>query len=315
MWLGTSLQMDGDISLRDLTSDLSGPSEFERAAPMSIQLCGLNVAERHDKDLPLAGDNDLIVVTKTQFGSDPPVRRLHALEREVEPGWKNDFLYDVLLSLRDFSDKRLTLEVMVHDVDGVPPWLIERVDELAPLTEIILPSLAPAAELPNMSGEKLLRLVDTVDDHDPIINQQITLEKDERDDRQPQLHPCYLVCFDDSAPEEDYELRENRRVYTVDGSPYDGSYAVFALEREQYEKRDRELSQKAAKLMTELSGKGQSDEKAPVDFLLDTMDIYDKYLKLQRAKELQEKDDLSKAEQNLLTDLRSIDEIDEILPS
>jgi hypothetical protein len=102
-------------------------------------------------------------------------------------------------------------------------------------------------------------------------------------------------------------------VYTPDGALYDGSYAVFELEREQYENRERELGQKAAKLMTELHGKGQSDEKAAVDFLLDTMESYDNYSKLQRAKELQAKDTLTEAEQKLLGDLRSIDEIDELL--
>lgn len=306
--------MDGNISLRAPTSNLSGTSEFEPAAPLSIRLRGLNVTERRDMDLPNWDGNDLIVVTKTRFGSEPPVRRLHDLRREVELGWKNDFLYDVLLSLRDFSDKRLTLEVKVYDVDGVPQWLIERVDELAPLADIVLTTLAPIAELPNMSGEKLLQLVNNVDDHDAIIDQQITLEKDVENDRQPQLQPCYLVCFaDDSVPEDEYELGENRRVYTADGTPYEGNYAVFEFEREQYEKREQELRQKAAKLMTELNGKGQSDEKAAVDFLLDTIKSYDNFSKLQRAKELQAKDNLSEAEQNLLTDLRSIDEINDLL--
>lgn len=313
MWLGTSLQTDAGISLRAPTSDISGSSEFETAAPLSIRLRGLNVTERRDLDLPIIRGNDLIVVTKTRFGSEPPVRRLHALERELEPGWKNDFLYDVLLSLRDFSDKRLTLEVKVYDVDGVPTWLIERVDELAPLTEIVLPALAPVANLPNMSGEKLLQLVDDINDHDAIIDQRITLEQDPQDDRQPQLQPCYLVCFDDSPQDEGYELQEDRRVYTADGTPYDGNYAVFELAREQYEKREQELSQKAAKLMTELNGKGQSDEKAAVDFLLDTMESYDNYSKLKRAKELQAKDSLTEAEQNLLADLRSIEEVNKLL--
>lgn len=58
---------------------------------LSIRLRGLKVTERRDPDLPIISGNDLVVVTKPRFGSVPPVRRLHALE----PGWKNDFLYDV----------------------------------------------------------------------------------------------------------------------------------------------------------------------------------------------------------------------------
>ncbi len=313
MWLGTTLQTGDSVALNDPTSNLPGATEFEPAAPLSIRLRGLNITERSDMHIPLIGGNDVIIVTKTRFGSEPPIQRLHYLEREVEPGWKSSFFHDVLVSLRDFSDKRLTLTVQVYDVDGVPPWLIERVSDLAPMSEIVLPALAPVAELPNMSGEKLLQLVDSVDDHDPIIDQQITLEMEDRDARQPILQPCYLVCFEGSVPDGKYELGDNRQVHTADGDLYDGNYAVFSLEREQYEKRDRELSQKASKLMRELNGKGQSDEKAAVDFLLDTMESYDNYTKLQRAKELQAKDNLTEAEQNLLADLRSIDEVGELL--
>ena len=278
-----------------------------------MQFSGLNVAQRRDANLPLMGDNDLIVVTKTRFGSEPPVKRLHYLEREVDPGWKGTFFHDVLVSIRDFSDKRLTLQVQVYDVDGVPPWLVERVKDLAPVAGVVLPPLAPVSELPEMSGEKLLQLVDDVDDHNAIIDRQITLEKDPQDDRQPRLQPGYLVCFDDAAADGEYELGADRKVYAPDGTAYDGNYAVLRLERESVEKRERELTQKAAKLMSELDGKGQSDEKAAVDFLLDTMESYDNFTKLKRARELQAKDDRTEAERELLEDLKSIDEINELL--
>jgi hypothetical protein len=313
MWRTTSLQTDGDISLREPTATLSGATEFEPAAPLSVQFSGLNVAQRRDVNLPLVGNNDLIVVTKTRFGSEPPVKRLHYLEREVDPGWKGTFFHDVLVSIRDFSDKRLTLQVQVYDVDGVPPWLVERVKDLAPVAGVVLPPLAPVSELPEMSGEKLLQLVDDVDDHNAVIDRQITLEKDPQDDRQPRLQPGYLVCFDDAAADGEYELGADRKVYTPDGTAYDGNYAVLRLERESVEKRERELTQKAAKLMSELDGKGQSDEKAAVDFLLDTMESYDNFTKLKRARELQAKDNRTEAERELLEDLKSIDEINELL--
>ncbi|PSQ06488.1 hypothetical protein BRC92_00985 [Halobacteriales archaeon QS_4_69_31] len=102
-------------------------------------------------------------------------------------------------------------------------------------------------------------------------------------------------------------------MYAPDGTAYDGNYAVLRLERESVEKRERELTQKAAKLMSELDGKGQSDEKAAVDFLLDTMESYDNFTKLKRARELQAKDDRTEAERELLEDLKSIDEINELL--
>ena len=91
MWTGTPLQTAADISLRALTSDISWSSESETAAPFVHPPARVEVTERRDPDLPIISGNDLIVVTKPRFGSVPPVRRLHALE----PGWKNDFLYDV----------------------------------------------------------------------------------------------------------------------------------------------------------------------------------------------------------------------------
>lgn len=54
-----------------------------------------------------------------------------------------------------------------------------------------------------------------------------------------------------------------------------------------------------AKLIAELNGKGQSG-KAAIDFLRDTLDAYDNFKRLKRARALQGKSDLTGAEKELL---------------
>jgi len=58
----------------------------------------------------------------------------------------------------------------------------------------------------------------------------------------------------------------------------------------------------------ELHGKGQSDERTAVDFLLDTRESCDNYPKLPRPEDI-----LTETEQHLPADLRSTDETDGLL--
>ncbi|GAH53710.1 unnamed protein product [marine sediment metagenome] len=59
-----------------------------------------------------------------------------------------------------------------------------------------------------------------------------------------------------------------------------------------------------AKLIAELNGKGQSG-KAALEFLRETLDTYDKFRRLERARELKAKETLSESEQELLQELTS----------
>ncbi|MCU0637750.1 MAG: hypothetical protein MUE87_03930 [Methanothrix sp.] len=79
--------------------------------------------------------------------------------------------------------------------------------------------------------------------------------------------------------------------------------SVFHVEPEE------EIDEKAAKLASELSGKGQSG-KAALEFLRDTMKTYGNFRKLERIKELKAKAVLSPSEEKLLEDLMNDPEIE-----
>lgn len=83
-----------------------------------------------------------------------------------------------------------------------------------------------------------------------------------------------------------------------------GSYAVFGILRDNMVDRQYELNQRAAKLVAELKGKGQS-QLPPIQFLQKTLYVYGKLRKLERARKLQDRDTLSEAQQHLLDDLKS----------
>lgn len=302
MWRGTSSQLTESTALRRLDDTFPETEVFADAQPLTVRLRGVMIQEQRDRFL--RGDNDLMVVTKSQFGNEPPIQRLHFMGKEAGTGWHGDFFHDVVLSLRDLTDERLKLMVQVYDLDGVPDDLVESVSTFASeTTAVLFPHLAPYAGLVGMSAESLLDLVDNIDDHDRILDERVTLELADPGTGHDLLQPGYFVCLDDPIDGEPV-LDRDFRVTTAGEGTYGGSYAVFEVAREHLEGRQWEVDQKAAKLMAELNGKGQS-EKASVDFLRDTLDIYTKFKKLRRANELQSKESLTSAEENLLNDLKA----------
>jgi hypothetical protein len=313
MWLGSQTTIGEGAPLRTPTELFPGTETFEPAEPMTIRLRGVNVAEDRDADL-LRGDNDLVVVTKAKFGAEPPVQRLHVFERDVAPGFRDDFLDDTALAVRGVTNEPLHLRVQVYDADSVSPELIDAVGDLAPKAAVVFPELAPVAGLVGMNAPRLLKLVDTLDNHDQLLDDRLTLEIDPPGTGQDLLQPGYLVCFDERG-DGDYRIGSDTRVYGPDGEPYDGSYAVFQVEAEFNAGDDREINRKAAKLLAELNGKGQSESKAALDFLTDTLESYDSFEKLERARRLREKDDRTAAEERLLDDLESDETLAPYLPA
>jgi len=98
-------------------------------------------------------------------------------------------------------------------------------------------------------------------------------------------------------------LNNNLTVLNPDQTVFEGaSYAVLEVEREYHGQPLLEIDQKAAKLIAELNGKGQSG-KAALDFLRDTIDYYSKFKKLERIRELKGKEKLTDPERKLLQEL------------
>jgi hypothetical protein len=304
MWYGSDFEEGG---LQPLTEQFSDREVFAAAQPLSVRLRGVFVGE--DLDWGPRGGNDLMVVTKFQVEDEPPVERLLFLERGTELGWHDDFFNDVVLTTGDFTGGRLTLRVQVYDVDGIEQGLTDSVQQLSEQAAVLFPQQALYAGLATFAAETLVKLVNTIDDHDEILDDRVTLEVAEPGTGHKLLQPGYFVC---SGTPVDADRRlggESPRLRAPDGAAHeDGSYAVLEVQRTQLGDRRFEIDQKAAKLLAELHGKGQSGRPS-ISFLRETLDAYTSFRRLERARELQSRDDLTEDERRLLEELRSDEEL------
>ena len=299
MWGGTSPELG---SLQSVTEQFSNREVFSSAQPITVRFRGVSVQE--DYDWILTGSNDLMIVTKFQIGDEPPVERLIFMEKDTDLGWHDDFFNGVIYSTRDFSGERLTIRLQVYDIDNIDQSLVQSVRRLSEQVGILFPRLAPIAGMVDFAAGPLVDLVDNIDDHDKIIDDRITLEVAEPGTGHKLLQPGYLVYARNSI-DTDYALGDSLRLEDSSGNEYEeGSYAVLEFMREDLGNRQYEINQKAAKLIAELQGKGQSGQAA-VTFLQDTLEAYNTFQKLQRAHELQSKETLDTDQEKLLEDLQS----------
>jgi len=306
-WWGTPAHIQDSIKLsRRLDLLFPDTNIFENAQPLTIRVRGVMVVEEYDKR-PWKDENDIMIVTTTQFGSEPPIQRLHFMQHNVPPGWQENFFYDVVLALRDFNaeNKRLTLRIQVYDMDGIEEGLVNAVGKVSQSVAVAFPYLSPYAAAVSFGVPALLKLVDNLDSHDQIIDERLTLELAKPEMGRRLLQPGYFVCFNAPIEEEDLFLSSDLQVLRNNSMTAfkDCSYAILGIERGFHANREWEINQKAAKLIAELNGKGQSG-KAALEFLTETLDTYDKFRRLERATELQAKETLTKDEQELLQELK-----------
>jgi hypothetical protein len=300
MWYGSDFGASG---LASLTETFGDGGVFGAAQPLTVRLRGAMIGE--DLDWGPFGGNDLLIVTKFQIGDEPPVERLLFMESDTEPGWHDDFFNDVVLSTGDFTGERLTLRLQVYDVDHVDRGFVESVRRLSERAAILFPQQALYAGLIDFAAGSLVELVNNVDDHDQILDERVTLEVAEPETGHKLLQPGYFVCTREPVESDLRQGGESVRLRDAEGAAYDGgSYAVLEIQRAALGDRRFEIDQKAAKLLAELHGKGQSGTPS-VSFLRDTLDAYTRFRKLERARELQSRDDLTDDERRLLEELRS----------
>jgi hypothetical protein len=164
------------------------------------------------------------------------------------------------------------------------------------------------------SGAKLF---DNLDPHDRIIDERIDFEATEAGTGHPLLQQGYYVVLRNPAATDDVRylklVGDQLKVLKSDRSEFkDCSYAIIEVHKKFMLSPEEEIDEKAAKLASELSGKGQSG-KAALEFLRDTMKTYGNFRKLERIKELKAKAKLSPSEEKLLEDLMKDPEIEEFI--
>ena len=303
-WWATPLAVGEATALRRMDQYFVGEAGFQDAEPLTARFRGVFIKD--DEDWFSFNRNDVVIATTFQFVDEPPVQRLHFMKREVDLGWHDDFFNDVILSVREIKSRMLTLRLQVYDVDIMDRSLIEGVQEAAKHVStsvaIAFPQIAPYAGALGFAVPAFMNLIDNLGRHDRILDERVKLEAAVPSSGFKVLQPGYYVCFKEPVAE-GLSLNRDLRVVREDGSPFEElSYAVIGITREYYDHVNWEITQKIAKLVSELNGSGTSG-KAALEFLKETMEGYQKYKKLLRARELMDNPNRTDPENALLEEL------------
>lgn len=327
-WLGSQLQIDDLVHLMSLDEQFNpNVAPLKQAEKLTIEICGVMVLERRDRTIfrsPI-NTNDVFISSAFRYrNGEPEVSKMHFFQNRVPVGeWLHSLDNNVIISVLDFNNSDIQIKIRIYDIDEhFDPAFFESLSRV-PMAALAFPSLAPYAAVGSLAASlapEIVRLIDQLDHHDKIIDERIRLEIRSPKEATPILQPGYIVCFShDLKPEvasnlwlcSDLHVFKNKNKE----EPFkDCSYAVLRIDRNTIEKyQEMEITQKAAKLMAELNGKG-SGAKASLDFLLDTVGIYTRYKKLERLTELQKKDpkSLAKEETELKNNLTEDLQKDEI---
>ncbi|VVB68875.1 Uncharacterised protein [uncultured archaeon] len=161
-----------------IIKDPGKESQFNSGDPITVTLRGAMIRENEDwMRPPFLGKNDLFIMTTFQFAQDPPVQKLHMMEKDVDLGWQGDFFNRIVLAMRDFKDinEALVLQLQIYDLDQWNLGFLDNLEGVAKSAAIAFPALAPYA-----AGAPLIKsaasLAENLDKHDKIIDDRIVLE-------------------------------------------------------------------------------------------------------------------------------------------
>lgn len=271
--------------------------------------------------------NDLLITSSYQFGTDPKVEKVHFMEKDAKLGYFDNFRNRRILALRDFKDldEALMLDIRIYDIDKMDTDFLEAAKSLANSAIASIPVLYQYSIPLNMAAgivESGSKIIDELDPHDPIINEHIDFEASEAGTGHPLLQQGYYVILRDAMTAKDVSylklVGDELKLFSSDMSEFKScSYAIIEVSKKFKLSPAEEIDEKAAKLASELSGKGQSG-KAALEFLRDTMKTYGNFRKLERIKELNEKSGRSAllpSEKKLLDDLKNDPEIADYVKS
>lgn len=292
---------------------LEGSQELKKASPLTVYLHSVYIATSKDPSglwkNREGNSNDLFITSIHKTGSSPKVQRIHYYkEREPINKLYSNFFDSVIFSTNDFTYERILVNIQIFDIDSYDKYrdILTTISGMSNSAATSFPALSPytayaALAIPGVNG--ILNLVDTLNEHDPILNDSLRLEITTPMTGSTILQTGNFVYF--NLPQEDgLKMNSMKNIIENDGKIFSGcDYAVISVQNKEIaEINEWEKDQKAAKLMSELQGKGSSG-KAGIEFLRDTMDGYSNFKKLQRILELEGK---KKAGQQITTEEETI---------
>ena len=304
----------GVSPLLPTTSAGSESRSFQAAQRCRVAVEGVWV--RDDVDGMFKGDNDIIVATKFRAGNRPPIDKVHFLESNVpEKRWIPVPFHPEVFATRDFDATMadFALEVRVYDEDGLDEGdlssLTSAMTGATTAAAVAFPALAPYAAFASGAGGALARLVDTLDEHDKLVQGRILLGINKPASSGYDLfQPGFLVCFARDVDASNLVLGENRQVHTKNGhgapQRYEHlSYIVLRITRDGPSSVDMLTTQKMATLVAELELGRKGKSTQALKELAATFETYTAMKRLERYRELASRADLTREERELLDEL------------
>ena len=281
----------------------NGSKGIKKASAMTIYLHGVFIATSKDPSGTLKNRpgnvNDLFIATNHKTGNTPKVHRIHYFkEKQPINKWYSNFFDSVIYSTIDFKNDIFVLNIQIYDIDSYDKYkeTLSAISENGNSIGVTFPSLSPftAFALPVAKG--ILNLVDTLDEHDSIIDDSLRLEISEPNIGATLLQTGNFIYFNEPQSE-GLKFDSTKKVVDANGDDFTHcDYLVISIRNKEIQEiNEWENNQKASKLMAELQGKGSSG-KAAVDFVKDTLDGYTNFNKLKRIRELETKQNLTPEE-------------------
>jgi hypothetical protein len=318
------LQSSGEIS-KILLEEMSEPNPQGMLGEIKKDLEGLadkfrslrkKVEEEEEKKTKESGQtNDLLILSSFQTEVEAKVQRLHAFKQDQRIKERiGDFYNSMVCSFSDFKYDHITLGTHVYDVDSYDDAkrIGGVIDEAARNITVLFPIIAPFVALENSVSASLVKLLDMVDEHDTIIDDQLKLYVTGANQGDNLLQTGHWVYFNKPQTEA-LKLAPNLQVLKGDDKIFeDCSYVVYSIRKMEMKEQAFQVNQKIAQILAELNGKGDIGNAA-ITLLEDTLEGYDKFKKLERILELERKKDRTEDENVLLDKLRRDPTIQELI--
>jgi hypothetical protein len=311
-WFVPEILGDELNKLRPLPDEpINGSVEIKKASALTIYLHSVYVATSNDpkgtvKKRP-GNFNDLFISSNHKTGSTPKVQRIHYY-KDKEPINKlySNFFDSVIYSTKDFKYDIFHLNIQVYDIDNYDKYkeVLSAISGMGNSLAVNFPALSQITAIAIPGANGILNLIDKINEHDKIIDDTLRLEI-----AQPNIGTVILqtgnFIYFNQPQKEGLKFDSTKRVVNENGDSFTGcDYAVVSIRNTEIEEINKwEKDQKAAKLMSELQGKGTSG-KAAVEFVKDTVEGYNNYRNLQRITELEKKLNPTPEEIALLSKLK-----------
>jgi hypothetical protein len=297
---------------------LPGGQKIVAAQPFTVSL--INVVLSKNYESIFRGDNDILISTKSAFGEQPLVDRIHYYEEGVPKGEPiGNILSNTVFVTDDYNgEDKLWLELDVTEVDtdsGERKAAVAAFSTLASTAGAIFPVALPYAFAATALVNVFEKLLSALERDTPVIRAPFALYSGELSLGKAPLQKGTYVCFETPQFSTGFRLEENGLVVVGEEiSPTrEFSYAVFDIVPKKQVSPAFVISQKMATLLTQMK-KGGSSPTLTIEFLTDTLTQYSNFKKLTRYVELKGKSSLTDEEKSLMAGIANIDILKPFLP-